>query len=182
MTFSTLRIQASNRISKPQTRNPTGRTWESKRAPLFLGHCKGTLTLLCQRRAETVRDHMGIRRASWDHKRTPLMPPELQTSSGRLPFPKGPCTSMVYTRALKGFLCSSFRAQVYTLWGHAPLGFVLQTPDLRATGPPDVLRLYKSRFSSTRDSDVLDVLPWHCKSRIFEQPKLRMSLCRSIEP
>ena len=36
--------------------------------------------------------------------------------------PKGPCTYMVYTWALKGFPEKSFRAQVYTIWVHGPLG------------------------------------------------------------
>ena len=36
--------------------------------------------------------------------------------------PKGPCTYIVYTWALKGLPYSSFRAQIYTIWVHGPLG------------------------------------------------------------
>ena len=40
-------------------------------------------------------------------------------------FPKGPCTHIVYTWALKGFPYSSFRGQVYTIEVHGPLGLYL---------------------------------------------------------
>ena len=36
--------------------------------------------------------------------------------------PKDPCTCIVYTWALKGFLYSSFRAQVYTIQVHGSFG------------------------------------------------------------
>ena len=42
---------------------------------------------------------------------------------GSLGFPKDPCTYIVYTWALKGFLYSSFRAQVYTIQVHGSFGF-----------------------------------------------------------
>ena len=39
-------------------------------------------------------------------------------------FPKGPCTKIVYTWALKYSLYRYIGPKVYTIWVHGPLGFV----------------------------------------------------------
>ena len=36
-------------------------------------------------------------------------------------YPKGPCTCMGFTWAFKGFLCTSFRGQIYTTKVHGSL-------------------------------------------------------------
>ena len=54
-------------------------------------------------------------RRSWDIA-TPIPRPASWAtvkSYGILEYPKDPCTYIVYTWALKGFLYSSFRAQVH---------------------------------------------------------------------
>ena len=38
-------------------------------------------------------------------------------------FPKGPCTQIVYTLALKESLYRYIGAKLYTIWVHGPLGF-----------------------------------------------------------
>ena len=37
-------------------------------------------------------------------------------------FPKGPCTQIVYTLAPKYLYRDYFKAKVYTIWVHGPLG------------------------------------------------------------
>ena len=44
------------------------------------------------------------------------------TLSSQAPNPKGPCTQIVYTLALKWSLCRYIGAKVYTIWAHGPLG------------------------------------------------------------
>ena len=38
-------------------------------------------------------------------------------------FPEGPCTEIVYTLAPKYLYRDYFKAKVYTIWVHGPLGF-----------------------------------------------------------
>ena len=50
-----------------------------------------------------------------------IMPP--QGTSYVVPFPKGPCTQIVYTLVLKYSLYRYIGPKVYTIWVHGPLGF-----------------------------------------------------------
>ena len=52
-------------------------------------------------------------------------------------YPKGPCTNIVYTWALKGFPYSSFMAQVYAIWVHGPLGLAFMAVLLLAAVPAE---------------------------------------------
>ena len=48
--------------------------------------------------------------------------PESMTSKMLLAFPKGTCTQTVYTLTLQSFLYRNFRAKLYAIWVHGPLG------------------------------------------------------------
>ena len=41
-------------------------------------------------------------------------------------YPKGPCTQIVYTLALKYLYRDYIKANVYTIWVHGPLGVVFK--------------------------------------------------------
>ena len=54
------------------------------------------------------------------------------------PFPKGPCTQIVYTLALKYSLYRYIGAKVYTIWVHGPLRLMLQSQPNSADPQRDI--------------------------------------------
>ena len=51
-------------------------------------------------------------------------------------FPKGPCTQIVYTLALKYLYRDYIKADVYTIWVHGPLGIAEQSSSVQADEDP----------------------------------------------
>ena len=57
---------------------------------------------------------------------TPLITThESPSSRGTLIIPKGPCTQIVYTLVPMYLYREYFKAKVYTIWVHGPLGYLL---------------------------------------------------------
>ena len=49
------------------------------------------------------------------------------------PYPKGPCTQIVYTLGPTYLYREYFKAKVYTIWVHGPLGLGLASIDILRT-------------------------------------------------
>ena len=59
-------------------------------------------------------------------KKSPLITThESPSSRGTLIIPKGPCTQIVYTLVPMYLYTEYFKAKVYTIWLHGPLGYLL---------------------------------------------------------